>query len=92
MISLNIDVTKIDKARLFQGKKGTYLDCIMIETPNSEYGDYMIKQSVSKEEREQGIEGVILGNAKNIVKRQPQNDNSPPDATIDTGYDENLGF
>jgi len=92
MISLNINVKKIEKARLFVGEKGTYLDCIMIETPNSEYGDYMIKQSVSKEERERGVEGAILGNAKIITKRQPQNDNTPPDVTVDTGYDPDLGF
>ena len=64
MITLKIDVTKIDKNRLFRGEKGTYLDCVLIETPNSEYSDYMIKQSVSKEERENGVEGNILGNAK----------------------------
>lgn len=92
MISLNIDVKKIDKSRLFEGKKGTYLDCILIETPNSEYGDYMIKQSVSKEEREQGVDGAILGNAKIIVKRDPTNYNNPPDATVDNSIDENLGF
>ena len=80
MISLQLNVSKIDKKRLFEGTKGVYLNAILIETPNSEYGDYMIKQSVSKEEREQGIEGNILGSAKIIVKREPQNYNNPPDA------------
>jgi hypothetical protein len=65
MITAKIDVTKIDKARLFKGKKGTYLDLILIETPNGQYGDYMIKQSISKEEREQGVEMPIIGNAQN---------------------------
>ena len=69
MISLNINVNKIDKVRLFQGKQGQYLDCVLIETPNSEYGDYMIVQSISKEERESGMKGTILGNAKIIVKK-----------------------
>ena len=84
MISLNIDVKKIDKSRLFVGTKGTYLDCILKETPDSKYNnDYMVVQSVSKEEYEQGIRGPILGNAKIISKQQPQNDNTPPDATVD---------
>jgi hypothetical protein len=69
MISISIDVTKIDKTRLFPGKKGTYLDAVLIETPNSEYGDYMIVESISKEEREAGNKGTILGNGKIIVKK-----------------------
>ena len=82
MISLKIDVTKIDKSRLFEGKKGTYLDLILIETPNSQYSDYMVKQSVSKEERENGVE-IILGDGKVFKKQQPQNFNTPPDETVD---------
>ena len=70
MISIKIDVTKIEKARLYEGKKGTYLNMILIETPNSQYSDYMVKQQVSKEEREQGIE-IILGDGKTFVKNQP---------------------
>ena len=52
MISVKIDFNKIDKSRLFEGKKGLYLDLVLIETPNSPYSDYMVKQSVTKEERE----------------------------------------
>ena len=83
MISLKIDVTKIDKSRLFEGKKGTYLNCVLIETPNSEYSDYMIVEDISYEERQAGEKGTVLGNAKIIVKREPQQDNTPPDETID---------
>ena len=64
-ISVSIDVTKIDKERLFVGKKGKYLDVTLIETPNSQYDDdYMAVQSVTKEEREGGMQGAILGNGK----------------------------
>jgi len=81
-ISCKIDVTKIDKTKLFKGKKGTYLDAILIEK-KSEYGDdYMIVQGVSKEEREAGIKGAILGNAKIHGKQEakqqsPDNDEVP---------------
>ena len=64
MISLQINVSKIDKKRLFKGDKGVYLDAVLIETPNSEYSDYMIVESITKEEREAGNKGTILGNAK----------------------------
>ena len=66
-ISVKIDVTKIDKERLFAGKKGTYLDMTtFIDTDKkSEYGDHgYISQDVSKEERAAGEKGKILGNCK----------------------------
>ena len=86
MISIKLDVNKIDKNRLFKGKQGTYLDAVLIETPNNQYGDdYMIVQSVSKEEREQGIKGAILGNAKIFAKQTM----TPNDELRETqGYDQ----
>lgn len=90
MISLKIDVTKIDKSKLFKGKQGTYLDAVLIETPNNQYGDdYMIVQSVSKEEREQGIKGAILGNAKTFGQSTPQPQNEQLRDTVDYGEYEN---
>jgi len=55
---------KIDKARLFKGKKGTYLNIVVIETPNNEFSDFMIVESISKKEHEAGKKGTILGNLK----------------------------
>ena len=69
MIQIKLDVTKIDKSKLYKGKKGTYLSCVMIETPESEYGHYMIVQETTKEEREAGTRGAILGNGKILAKR-----------------------
>jgi len=83
MITLNINVSLINKDRLYEGKKGKYLDAVLIETPNSDFGDYMIVESISKEEREAGGRGTILGNAKILVKstrhEEPKNDNEPSD-------------
>lgn len=67
MISLKINVAKINKEKLFKGQSGTYLNCTLIETPNSEYGDYMIVEETTKAEREAGTKGTILGNGK-IIK------------------------
>ena len=66
-VSFKIDVTKIDKKRLFKGKKGTYLDAtIFIDTnQQDQYGhNGFLSQDVSKEEKESGVKGNILGNAK----------------------------
>ena len=66
MLSIKIDVTKITKERLFKGKKGTYLNAVLIETPNSPHSDYMIVEDISKEERDQGMKGVKIGDANNF--------------------------
>jgi hypothetical protein len=58
-ISININVDKIDKKRFFEGKKGRYLDIVLWETPDSDYGDYMVKQRGEK-----GEKMPILGNGK----------------------------
>jgi len=66
-VSLKIDVTKLDKSRFYIGKKGKYIDLVsFIDTENtSEYGDNgVISQSVSQEERQNGVKLPILGNAK----------------------------
>ena len=66
-LSLKINVSQIDKARLFKGNKGTYLDAtIFVDLSElDQYGNSgMITQDVSKEEREAGTRGPILGNVK----------------------------
>lgn len=64
-ITASINVAKIDKSKLYEGKKGKYLDIVLIPTPDNQYGnDYMVVQSLSKEARDAGERGEILGNAK----------------------------
>lgn len=70
-VSLKIDVTKIEKARLHKGQKGTYLDAtVFVDVDNADqYGNHgMITQDVTKEERDAGSRGPILGNAKVFYK------------------------
>jgi len=85
--ALKIDVSKIDKARLFNGKKGIYLDATMFIDLDEldQYGNSgMITQDVSKEERDQGVKGNILGNGKVFWKeggqqsQQTQQFSQPP--------------
>jgi hypothetical protein len=66
-VSLKINVSEIDKARLFKGKKGYYLDATVFIDVNEldQYGNSgMITQDVSKEEKAQNVKGNILGNCK----------------------------
>lgn len=73
MIVLSIDVTLLDKARFKtttrkNGKTAVFAELVLIETPKGEFGDYMVKQGVTKEERAQRLEMPILGNGKNVGK------------------------
>lgn len=60
-ISLNIDVTKIDKEKLFVGAKGKYLNATVFVNPaEDQYGkNGMITQNIGKDQK-----GPILGNCK----------------------------
>lgn len=81
-IRVKIDVSKIDKSQLFKGVKGTYLDLYLYPTPDDKYGnDFRVTQDVSKEARQAGQKGAILGNAK-FAGQKPQGEHSsrPPAA------------
>lgn len=71
IITVKIDVTLLDKARFFTGKQQQnghvpkYADLVLI--PRKEVGQYgdthIVKQSVTKAEREAKVELPIIGNA-----------------------------
>lgn len=80
-VNLKIDVSKIEKARLFKGKNGTYLDAtVFIDLHEKDQYDNngMITQAVSKDEKAQGAKGAILGNCK--VFWTDDNSQQPPSA------------
>ena len=66
-LSVRIDCTKIDKARLYAGAKGTYLDLttfVDTEQQDQYENNGFISQSVDKQEREAKVQTPILGNVK----------------------------
>jgi hypothetical protein len=74
MITLSIDVTRLDRARFKEitrknGDKAVFVELVLIDTPNSEHGDFMVKQGVTKEERQSRVEMPILGNGKHVGTR-----------------------
>lgn len=80
-ISLKIDVSKIDKSRLFKGEKGTYLDAtVFIDVGQKDQyeNNGMITQDVTKDERQQGVKGNILGNVKVFWKDAGNQNNQVP--------------
>ena len=78
-IALKIDVTKIDKSRLYEGKKGVYLDCLLMTNRDgaSKYGDDgFIIQSIPQEARKAGERGPIVGNWRYIQAGSTANTNN----------------
>jgi len=75
-IEVRIDVTKIDKARLFKGKKGTYLNLTtFVDLENvDEYGN----SGFISHKKNEGEEGntPILGNVKVFWKEGNANTNA----------------
>lgn len=72
MILIKINVDQIDKARLFKGAKHTYLDlCLIEKNETDEYGNtHFVTQSCRKEEREDGLKMPIIGNGKEMSRRE----------------------
>ena len=67
LIKLKIDVTKIDKSRLFAGQKGKYLDLDvwLDEDKPDQFGNTAsVAHAQSKEEREAKKDKIFLGNGK----------------------------
>lgn len=69
MITVSINTAKIDKAHLFEGKTGKFLDIALLESKNGKdkYGnDGFVTQSISKDARARGERGPIIGSWKRL--------------------------
>lgn len=79
VFTFSIDLTKIDKTRIKEvqkkdGTTGKFLNLVMMtnEQPDQYGNDGFIAESVTKEEKEAGKRGNILGNCKQVGKPQAQ--------------------
>ena len=65
MISLSIKTEKLEREHIIEGKNGKIVAVVLFENKDgkSQYGDDgYARQSVSKEAREAGVRGPIVGN------------------------------
>ena len=64
-IKIKINVTRILKEYIFEGKNGKYLNLVAWPNKNGtgQFGDtHFVSQDLPKEAREQGVQAPILGN------------------------------
>ena len=82
IITAKIDVTKIPKDRIFEGKNGKYIDILIFENDEpDQYGNtHNIQLSRSKEERASNAKKIYLGNGKwlDFGQRGTQQRKEPP--------------
>ena len=91
ILKCKIDLTKIDKSKLFKSEKtgAIYADVtILMKDEADQYGNHgMIVQDIGKEAREAGQQGAILGNAKWLETKS-----EPPKAFVPDDDDQALPF
>ena len=72
MISININVSKIDKTALFAGKQGKYLNLVLHDNKEGEdqWGNMgFVTQDLGKDRRLAGERSAILGNFKYVGQK-----------------------
>jgi hypothetical protein len=64
-VNLSIDVSKLDKSRLYKGAKGTYANLtVFIDSNPDQYGkNGGVKEQATKDERDQKVKMQFVGNA-----------------------------
>ena len=74
MKTLNINVTKIDKSAIYEGKNGKYVSLVLFENKEGrdQYGnDGFVTQDIGKDRRLAGERGPIIGNWKEMGDAKP---------------------
>ena len=98
VFTFSIDLTKIDKSRIKEvqkkdGTTGKFLNLVMMtnDQPDQYGNDGFIAESVTKEEKEAGKRGNILGNCKQVGKPQANAPAQKPN-TADANVVDDLPF
>ena len=91
---LRIDVTKILKQHIYEGKKGKYLDVTVWDKGiEDEYGFHgFATQEISKQAREAGEKGPILGNWRRNEPKQSARPTVPKPAPAQPEAEDDVPF
>ena len=91
-IELRIDVKKIEKARLYEGQKGTYLTMTtFVDLDNTD--EYDNNGFIShKKEKDETENTPILGNARVFWKEGAAKQSAPQAAPASDDYGDNIPF
>lgn len=78
IVNASLDLTKVEKAKIIDGKKGKYINVTMfINDEADQYGNNAsVIMSQTKEEREAKTPRVYLGNGRTVGNNQPKQEES----------------
>ena len=93
-INFSLDLSKIDKTRIVQGKKGTYYNVtVFVNDQEDQYGNNVaVATGLTKEEREAGAKTQYLGNGRvistdgKIVAVAQQKQAAQPNNTVEADF------
>jgi hypothetical protein len=73
MISVTINVSKVNKEYLYEGKNGKYLNVVLfpLDAPDQFGNNYKAVQGLTKEQRAAGLKGNILGSGRTMGGSKP---------------------
>jgi len=91
-IKIKIDVASIQKARLYKGEKGTYLDATLVMKPDQHGNIGFITQDISKEEREAGTDPIYIGKVRKRFGLDESKPQSPITPIVSSAVDDDLPF
>ena len=95
-VNLKIDVTKIDKSKIFSANSGAkYIDLTVFIDPSEkdQYGNHgIITQSLTKDERESKVRAPILGNARVFWQGETQKAPEQPEESVNEKFDDDIPF
>lgn len=91
VMKLVINLSKVDKQKLFKGQKGIYLNAaLIIKDEADQYGNNaFIIEEITKEQRLAGERGTIIGSGKYL---KTQNLPSEPNGNVADGWENDLPF
>jgi len=93
-INFSLDLSKIDKSKIIQGKKGTYYNVtVFVNDQEDQFGNNVaVATGLTKEEREAGAKTQYLGNGRvistdgNIVAVAPPKQASQANNTVEADF------
>jgi len=89
-VNLSIDVSKLDKSRLYKGAKGTYANLtVFIDSNPDQYGkNGGVKEQATKDERDQKVKMPFVGNATIFWSDNPDFQQARVEQTQEPATDE----
>lgn len=94
LVSLNVDVTKLNKDRFYKGEKGTYakLDVWIDQEASEDWKVVSVSESLTKEERDAKHKKNYVGNGKLLYGWDESKPASKPAAKSDDPVGEDVPF